>query len=110
MKGNGALTVTPAAAQASYAAADAPATHYSFVTPYGSTTYNMGNVLTSVDGIQADAPAVKAGRGWIEITGENVTVSTVSGMPVASSAGRYDVAPGIYVAKAGGIPFKVIVK
>ena len=44
------------------------------------------------------------------ITGENVTVSTVSGMPVASSAGRYDVAPGIYVAKAGGIPFKVIVK
>lgn len=110
VKGNGALTVTPAAAPASYAAAAAPATHYSFVTPYGSTTYNMGDVLTSVDGIQADAPAVKAGRGWIEITGENVTVSTVSGMPVASSAGRYDVAPGIYVAKAGGIPFKVIVK
>ena len=66
---------------------------------------------TGVEGIDSQIRAnVKAGVGFIEVTGNGVEIFNAQGMKVAAGEGRHDVNAGVYVVRVSGQTHKVIVR
>ena len=83
------------------------------LTPTFHSLQYMSDYNTGVDAAEADLGAeIKADGGTIEVSGaRHMTVTTIAGAEVYSGeATRVDVAPGIYIVKAGNTVKKVLVK
>lgn len=68
------------------------------------------NVTTELDELFAEYGSVRTGEGFIEVDGDNVVICNVAGIVIARKAGRYNVAPGVYVVTYNGRTEKVVVK
>ena len=68
-------------------------------------------IVAALDEITADASNYfTVGEGYIDVTGDNVTIYNTAGIMVAQGAGRHNLVSGVYVVNFNGNSEKVVVK
>lgn len=78
----------------------------------GSMWMYMSNESTGVENVSSDTEiTIESGIGYIKVSGTDVyTITTLSGISTISASATTNVAPGLYIVKAGNKVQKVIVK
>lgn len=107
------LAAAPAAAPARVMARAATdgATHSVVATEKEIRTFSGQDIPTGVNGVMTDGNvSVTAGEGVINVAANTANVYNVAGALVATGAGSHNVAAGVYVVRADGKTFKVVVR
>lgn len=78
----------------------------------GSMWMYMSKESTGVENVSSDTEiTIESGIGYIKVSGTDVyTITTLSGISTISASATTNVAPGLYIVKAGNKVEKVIVK